>query len=76
MSTDKISSPHMRGAYFYHYLEHSFPTAFRGRSNAAIFSLRFCRFFLRRLYALAVLHLVHFLGDILPIILQALQRTL
>ena len=76
MSTDKISSPRTRGAYFYHYLEHLFPTAFRSRSSTAIFSLRFCLFFLRSLYALAVLHLVHFLGDILPIILQALQRAL
>ena len=76
MSTDKTSSPRKRGAYFYHYSERLFPTAFRGRSNAAIFNLCFCRFFLRRLYALAVLHLVHFLGDILPIILQTLQRAL
>ena len=76
MSTDKTSSPLMRGAYFYHYLECLFPTAFCGRSNGAIIGLCFCRFFLRRLYALAVLHLVHFLGDILPIILQALQRAL
>ena len=76
MSTDKTSSPRKRGAYFYHQFKHLFSTAFRGRSNAAIFNLCFCRFFLRSLYALAVLHLVHFLGDILPIILQALQRAL